>query len=175
MKLIAFVLLGSILFACNTHNNDKDTRIQSDPYDLAIATLQEHPGKKLMENNCYACHNPKNSEAEMMAPPMIAVKMRYTSGNISKEDFINALLEWSKNPSEYKSKMPGAVNKFEVMPYQFFPEDTIRQIADYIFDNEIEEPVWFAEHYNQMHGDRPSMNGKMGQGKRNGMGGETRQ
>ena len=51
--------------------------------------------------------------------------------------------------------MPGAIKKFGLMPYQFYPENTIRQIADYMFDNEVEKPEWFEAHYNKMHGDGP--------------------
>ncbi len=169
MKLLAIALFGSILFACNTQTKDSYFVIHDVSGDLAMATPQEHPGKKLMENNCYACHNPKASEENIIAPPFVAVKMHYISEDTSKEDFVKAMIEWSKKPSEEKSKMPGAVKKFGLMPYQFFPEETIRQIADYMFDDEIEEPVWFGEHYNKMHGDRPMMKGKMGRGKGMGM------
>ncbi|SRX72947.1 Tll0287-like domain-containing protein [Aequorivita antarctica] len=169
MKLFAIAVLGSILFACNTNPKDSYSSIQDVSGDMAMATPQEHPGKKLMENNCYACHNPKASEENMIAPPFVAVKMHYISGDTSKEDFIKEMIEWSKQPSEEKSKMPGAINKFGLMPYQFFPEETISQIADYMFDNEIEEPVWFGDHYNKMQGDRPMMKGKMGRGKGMGM------
>ena len=32
------------------------------------------------------------------------------------------------------------------MPRQEFLEETIKQIADYKFDNEIEKPEWFNNH-----------------------------
>jgi len=48
----------------------------------------EHPGKKLMEINCYACHNPTTSHEDRIAPPMIAVKKHYISSNTTKEQFI---------------------------------------------------------------------------------------
>lgn len=168
MKLFAIAVLAGILFGCNTHNKESYSDIQNVSEDQAMAIDQEHPGKKLMENNCYVCHNPKTSEENMIAPPMIAVKMRYISEETSKEEFISAMVEWAKKPSEENSKMPGAVMKFGLMPYQFFPEETIRQIADYMYESEIEAPEWFEEHYNSMHGDRPMMKG-MGRGKGMGM------
>lgn len=169
MKLFAIAVLVSILFGCNTQDKKSYTDIQNVSDDLAMAKAQEHPGKKLMENNCYVCHNPKTPEENMIAPPMVAVKMHYIFEDTSKEEFIKAMVEWSKNPSEENSKMPGAVNKFGLMPYQFFPEETIRQIADYMYESEIEAPEWFEEHYNKMHGDRPGMKGRMGRGKGMGM------
>ena len=160
MKLILLVILSSVLFACNTHFEKKYSNIQSDSKDLAMNTPQEHPGKKLMENNCYVCHNPKTAQDKMIAPPFIAVKMHYISENTTKEDFVNAMIEWTKDPSKEKSKMPGAIKKFGLMPYQFYPAETIRQIGDYMFENTIEEPEWFQSHYNEMHGDKPKMKGK---------------
>jgi len=170
MKFLATLFLLSFFTACNTNTQKEYMAITENTENNETEINQEHPGKKLMENNCYVCHNPKTAEENMIAPPMIAVKMHYVSGDTSKEDFIDAMVEWSKKPSEEKSKMPGAVKKFGLMPYQFFPEETIVQIADYMFDNEIEEPEWFDAHYNQMQGNRAGMKGKMGQGQGNGSG-----
>ena len=39
------------------------------------------------------------------------------------------IMKWVKNPSRENSKMPGALKKFGIMPYQSFPEDTIMQIS----------------------------------------------
>jgi len=170
MKILSLVFLLLLIVSCNTKDRG-EYMARTEVIDYSeIAVNQEHPGKKLMENNCYICHNPKASEEEMIAPPMNAIKMHYISENTSKEDFVNDMVEWSKNPSEEKSKMPGAIKKFGLMPYQFYPESSIRQIADYIFENEIDEPVWFQEHYNKMHKGRPMMKGKMGRGKGKGMG-----
>ena len=66
----------------------------AEPVDYpAINTLQEHPGKQLMENNCYACHNPKSTEEALIAPPMVAVKMHYISEDTSKEEFIDTMID----------------------------------------------------------------------------------
>lgn len=171
MKLLVTFFLIFLVTSCNTNNRSEYLATAENSEFAKGETIQEHPGKKLMENNCYVCHNPKTAEESMIAPPMIAVKIHYLSENPSKEDFVNSMIEWSKSPSEETSKMLGAVKKFGLMPYQFYPEATIRQIADYMFDEEIEEPVWFNEHYNKMHGDRPKMMGKgkgMGKGKEMG-------
>ncbi|MBK5214316.1 MAG: DUF3365 domain-containing protein [Flavobacteriaceae bacterium] len=168
MKFLTSLFLIALFTACNTNNRSEYLAMAESNEFPEMEIIQEHPGKQLMENNCYVCHNPKTSEEAMIAPPMIAVKMHYISEDTSKEDFVKAMIDWAKNPSEEKSKMPGAIKKFGLMPYQFYPEETIQQIADYIFDSEIEEPVWFEEHFNKMHGDSSGMKGKMGRGK--GMG-----
>lgn len=163
MKLISILFLVFLLISCNSNRHEYLALKESSEYS-EMAVLQEHPGKMLMENNCYICHSPNTSKEDMIAPPMIAIKMHYISEDTSKEDFISDMVEWSKNPSEEKSKMPGAIKKFGLMPYQFHPESNIRKIADYIFESEIEEPVWFQEHYKKMHGEGPMMKGKMQKG-----------
>ncbi|MGB3343919.1 MAG: DUF3365 domain-containing protein [Aequorivita sp.] len=170
MKTLSMVVLLSTLMACNTQQKNSYSGIDGNSDELAMATHQDHPGKELMANNCYVCHSPKATEESMIAPPMTAVKMHYLSEDTSKEDFVNEIVSFLKNPSEETSKMPGAIKKFGLMPYQFYPENTLEQIADYMFDDEIEEPEWFGEHYAKMHGDRPVRKGRMGQGKGRGMG-----
>lgn len=170
MRTISILFLLATLMACNTNPKNSYSALNSYSEITERAIMQEHPGKMLMENNCYACHNPKTSEADMVAPPFVAVKMHYISEETTKENFIEDMVAWSKKPSEEMSKMPGAVKKFGLMPYQFFPENTIRQIADYMFENEIAEPEWFEEHYSKMHGDGPRMKGKMGKGMGKGRG-----
>ncbi|WP_347921839.1 c-type cytochrome [Pontimicrobium sp. SW4] len=124
-------------------------KIKLDYQDVAIVESQEHPGKKLMETNCYVCHNPVTSHDDRLAPPMIAVKKHYKNNNITKKEFIANFKKWVNKPSEEISKMPGAIRKFNIMPYAPYSEEDIEQIADYIYDNDIEQPEWFDEHYKQ--------------------------
>ncbi|TYB80371.1 DUF3365 domain-containing protein [Bizionia gelidisalsuginis] len=108
---------------------------------------ENHPGKKLMETNCYVCHSPSASQKDRVGPPMIAIKRHYLSPETTKEDFTKALQAWIKNPNEKEAKMFGAVKRFGVMPKQVFPEETIKQIAEYMYDFDIDVPEWFQEHF----------------------------
>ena len=133
---------------------------------------EEHPGKKILETECYLCHNPKASEESMIAPPMIAIKKHYINEETTKEQFQIDLESWINDPSEEKSKMPGALERFGIMPLQPFPEEKIKLIADYLYDYDIDQPEWFEAHYRQGHG-----NGKgkgSGKGKHNGKGKQWR-
>ncbi|MCX7550344.1 c-type heme family protein [Xanthomarina sp. F2636L] len=133
-------------------------------------TLQEvHPGKKLMENNCYVCHSPTASMEDRIGPPMVAIKKHYIIENTSKEEFIADMLNWIKNPNEDDAKMPGAVKKFGVMPNTPYPEETIKQIADYMFDYEIEQPEWFEDHFNEERGMGKGKGKQKGKGHGKGM------
>ncbi len=111
-----------------------------------------HKGKKLMEQKCYVCHSPNASMTERLAPPMIAVKKHYISDEMPKKKFAAAIWNWIENPSEENSKMRGAVRRFGVMPYLEFNKEEIESIANYVFDNEIEQPEWFEKHYSEMRG-----------------------
>lgn len=143
-----FIVLLTLFLGC------KNKESQETDYTTAtkIDNTQEHPGKKLLKINCYVCHSPTASEEDRIAPPMIAVKKHYLMGGISKEDFIKSIQDFMKNPNAEDAKMYGAVKRFGVMPKANYPEGTITQIADYIYDNDIEQPEWFEEHFKQGHG-----------------------
>ncbi|WCO02865.1 c-type heme family protein [Psychroserpens ponticola] len=141
-KTLIIFTLSLFIFSCN--NEKKNTTLTS------VKTLEgesAHPGKKLMETNCYVCHSPTASQDDRVGPPMIAIKKHYIDSNTSKDEFIKSMQAWIKNPKEDDAKMFGAVKRFGLMPKQSFPDETIQQIADYMFDNEIEQPIWFEDHF----------------------------
>lgn len=145
------ILLFITVFCVSCQSNKKE-----DFKPLETNTIQtdtsEHQGKKLMETNCYLCHSPNASENEgRVAPPMIAVKSRYLMDYKSKEEFVKAIVNFVKNPNDDDGIMFGAINKFGIMPKQVFPHNSVAQIADFIYEYQIEEPTWFKEHW-QSHG-----------------------
>jgi len=140
MKLITLLAISLLLFSCNNQGK------QAYP-EVSYGLKKEHPGKKLLETHCYLCHNPTIPENNgRVAPPMIAVKTRYLNGDITKEEFTNRVVAFANNPTNDKAILYGAVRKFGVMPKQQFPEGVVEKIADYIYDNNIEEPDWFKDH-----------------------------
>lgn len=158
MKQLFFLVSLITVFSC------KDTP-KSDVEKITATTELErsemnHEGKKILETECYTCHNPKAGEESMIAPPMIAIKRHYIDDNTTKEQFTQDLIKWINDP-EAVTKMPGAQRKFGKMPYMPYPDDVVAKIADYIYNNEIEKPSWFDAHFESEHG-----NGKgMGKGK----------
>jgi cytochrome c2 len=155
---MAFLVLALVLSACNSGDKNKDTYGRTDE----PSNTMDHPGKQLMETNCYVCHSPTASHDNRIGPPMVAIKRHYINESTTKQEFIKAMQDWIKNPNAEDAKMPGAVKRFGVMPKQAFPEKTIDSIADYMFDNTIEQPEWFEENFNEQMG--------KGKGKRNGNG-----
>lgn len=162
MKQIIFVLL-ILLASCKDAKKSEMIPLDKTSEKKVTKAEQSHPGKKILETECYICHNPDATMESMIAPPMIAVKQHYIDENTTKEEFTEALIYWVNDP-EQKSKMPGAVKKFGKMPYIPYPDDAIAQIAEYLYDYEIEKPKWFDEHFKKEHG-----RGK-GKGKGKGMG-----
>ncbi|MCW5518835.1 DUF3365 domain-containing protein [Aureitalea sp. L0-47] len=160
MKTILLVISLLLLLSCNSGPDKSYQALLSDP--TVHSDDPEHPGKALMEQYCYACHSATAPHDERLGPPMIAIKKHYISEGTTKEEFTNDMLNWVKDPAEEKSKMPGAVRRFGVMPKQVFPEDVIQKISEYMYDYEIEQPEWFEEHFQEMQG--------KGMGKGNGRG-----
>lgn len=157
MKNSVILLLFLVLiFSCN---NSKKNEYSA--FDKQMQA-NKHPGKKLMETNCYTCHSPSASERDRIGPPMIAIKRHYINDKTTKSEFIDNMQAWIKNPKAEDAKMYGAVKRFGVMPKQVFPEKTIEQIANYIYDYDIDQPEWFEDHYKQHSGN------SMGNGQRQG-------
>jgi len=144
MKLIALLSFSILLVGCN----NQEKQVYKTVYqESSYGKKTEHPGKKLLETYCYVCHNPQTPETGgRVAPPMAAIKVHYINDQTTKEDFINEVVAFTKDPNAEKAKLFGAVKRFGVMPKQQFPDGVVEKIADYIFDNDIEEPTWFKDH-----------------------------
>tara|TARA_R110001632_G_scaffold8386_2_gene33106 strand:- start:1417 stop:1884 length:468 start_codon:yes stop_codon:yes gene_type:complete len=148
MKYSILLLFTLIFIGCEETKKTSYSMLKSEQVATQIKAL-EHPGKKLMETSCYVCHSPTASHDNRIAPPMIAIKKHYIDDATTKEEFVKSMQDWIKNPTKEKSKMFGAVKRFGVMPKQAFPEETVKQIAEYMFENNIDEPKWFKEHFNK--------------------------
>ncbi len=121
-------------------------------------TAQSGEGYELYKTYCIVCHNPNSaSHDSIIAPPMIAVKTRYSVQYNTKEEFVNAVVNWASDPKEESSLMRGAVMQYKVMPKQAFKTEDLTKIASYIYDNNIEAPKWFAQHQKDMQGNGKGM------------------
>ncbi|GHC62174.1 c-type heme family protein [Ulvibacter litoralis] len=154
MKNITYLIFLSVLLYSCQETKHKEYSASQKQVEV------NHPGKKLMETNCYVCHSPSATMEDRIGPPMIAIKKHYIGENTSKDEFVKAMQAWIENPNEKDAKMYGAVKRFGVMPKQAYPSETIAQIADYMFDYDIEQPEWFEEHYNSKNGGKQSQGQK---------------
>lgn len=156
MRVFNLFLLSLVVVLFLGCKNEKDP--YSNLASAANAQSFSHPGKELLETNCYACHSPSADHDNRLAPPMAAVKMHYINTSTTKEEFTEEMQDWIKNPTESKAKMRGAVRRFGLMPKAFYSEETIEKIADYIYDHEIEQPAWFESHRNEKQGMQKGQN-----------------
>lgn len=148
MKNAIILLITILFFNCGKKAKKADYSKKS-----ALKKVTQIPeGKKLMESQCFLCHNVSKSHDGRIAPPMIAIKAHYIKEGTTKEDFMKEFVSFVKKPTKEKAKMRGAVKKFGVMPYQQFNENDIKKIAEYIYEYEIEEPTWFKEHWQERKG-----------------------
>ncbi|MBM1106602.1 DUF3365 domain-containing protein [Aurantibacter crassamenti] len=151
MKNLILVAVLLIFAGCKDAKQSESKPIEdSTTVETGLAS-QQHLGKKIIETECYMCHNPKASESSMIAPPMIAIKKFYKNSSTTKEEFTDAIMLWIDDP-EAPSKMPMAQEKFGKMPYLPYSEETVKLIAEYMYDYEIEKPKWFDAHYAKEHG-----------------------
>lgn len=151
MKKSLILLVLITLISCNSK---KEKKVEySSKMEATSEVESSHPGKKILENKCFVCHNPSAKHTERIAPPMIAVKAHYIDAETTKEQFVNEFVAFAKKPSKQKAKMFGAVRKFGVMPYQPFKEEELKLIAQYVYDSKIEEPSWFKEHWEEKKGE----------------------
>lgn len=159
-RIILAILILVFLVSCKDNQNEAKQQIAN--YDKE----ELHPGKKLLQTNCYICHSPSAGHNEArIAPPMEAVKRHYKTDGVTKQQFVNSIKTWLKDPKEETSKMPGAIRNYGVMPYTEFPDETINQIADYMYDNDLETPDWFEDHFNEERGKGKGMRRGLGMNK----------
>ena len=142
------------MFTLLTSCKNKGSGSYENKDNAAMTETVEHPGKILMEQKCNSCHSPESSMELRLAPPMIAVKSHYLIDGMTREEFAASIWKWVKKPNPENTKMKGAVKRFGVMPYLPHEKKEIIAIANYMYDNEIEEPAWFKEHQEQMGEDR---------------------
>jgi mono/diheme cytochrome c family protein len=129
----------------------------SSPEFAALADTISNPdreaGLALLRQNCYACHNPAApSHDEILAPPLAAAKWRYRQSYPERNEFITHMTAYVHQPSADKALMRGPVRRFGVMPPTTLTEETIRTIVTFIYDHELEAPVWFSDHFEAQHG-----------------------
>lgn len=161
-KVILLVSIVALFMSCNQTKKDGFVNITETNKDLALLKNQEpSEGYNLMKNNCYSCHNPNtDSHDDILAPPFKTVKMHYNREYDTKEDFVDAMVNWVQNPEEDKALMFGAVKRFKVMPKMSLPTGDLEKIATYIYKNNVEEPEWMEEHMKEHKGEKGMGKGK---------------
>lgn len=143
MRGLVFIILVILVSCKNT---------QSSNYTNKNAVDESYSnGEKLIKAYCYSCHNASTPHETRIAPPMFAVKNHYMSDTSSEKEFISQFTAFTLDPKEQKSKMKGAIEKFGLMPKQYyFKKGDIEAIAAYVYNSKLEKPK--GSHKNQGKG-----------------------
>lgn len=156
MKKLALLLPTIfIAFSCSTSKNEENEVNQTEPEVSTTAALSIPSGMEMLQANCYACHNPiTESHDAMLAPPLAGIKNRYKSNYSTRDEFIAAITSFVLMPTEEKALMKGPIKRFGLMPKPALSDSLqIRALVAFIYDNPIETPEWFGEHYKEQHGE----------------------
>lgn len=150
---IAFLLaLFSFLNACE-EASDSNTGQATFTAQSQSNLPQGSGGLKLLQTHCYACHNPTaESHDVILAPPLAGIKWRYQQAYKDRGAFIQHMTEFVAEPKEENALMRGPVRRFGLMPQTAIHRDTIQKIVSYIYDNDLEKPDWFDDHFEEQHG-----------------------
>jgi len=145
--LAALVLVASV--RCNIKPDAATIQLDTATIQLDAATQSERGGLQVpdqVKTNCYICHNPNApSHDAIIAPPLAAVKVRYNRQYQTQEEFVQNMTAFLINPTKEQALMYGAVDRFGIMGKSFLDVKTIREIAEYIYNNKLEEPPWLKE------------------------------
>jgi hypothetical protein len=137
LSLLPVVLWIGILLYLNRDDKEKTL-------PLLQNSEQNLDGMVLMDKYCFACHHPEMSggHAGRTGPPMFKVREHYFREGISRKDFVDPIFEYVQHPSQDKSKMPGAIRNFGLMPPLVIPKEELAIIVDYIYDHDLSSEEW---------------------------------
>jgi hypothetical protein len=156
MKTNTFVitLLALFLFSCTNEagKSDKIIKEEAQKETSSIQLISDEVGIKLLQTNCYSCHNP-NSESHdnMLAPPLAGIKHKYKTLFQEEELFVAQMAAFVHNPTKDKALMKGPVRRFGLMPKTALSKSEIEKIVTFIYHTELPVPSWFSEHYEEEH------------------------
>jgi len=112
----------------NDRQNDKT---------VALQTLQIDEGKDKLKRYCLICHTDQpayGNHEGLTAPPFPGVVRHYKEVYSSKEEFIRAVTAYVKKPDSTRALMRGAVEEFGLMPPLPLPDDTLKVIAETLYE-----------------------------------------
>jgi len=156
MKKINLVIIISsiILFSCNRKPENFNRNLSTEQ-KIAIQNIPSIPGEVGLNNlktSCYSCHNPNSvSHDNMLAPPLAGIKYKYKKLYPTEELFIAQMSDFLDNPTIENSVMKGPVKRFGLMPKTTLTKIQIQELVKFIYNEELEVPKWFPEHFEEQH------------------------
>jgi hypothetical protein len=110
-------------------------------------TEQNLDGMVLMDRYCFACHHPEmtGGHTGRTGPPIFKVREHYFREGMAREDFVDPIVAYVQHPDQDKSKMPGAIRNFGLMPPLSIDQRDLAIIVNYIYDHDLSSQEWISE------------------------------
>ncbi|MES9870083.1 MAG: hypothetical protein ABW149_10360 [Sedimenticola sp.] len=115
------ILLGVSLFSAGSH-----------------ALSPEAMEGKSLYPACHACHN--QAMDPPLGPPMWGVQRLYKRNTLDNEDFVTSMVEFVKKPTTESAVHTKAVSQLGLMPPMPLPDEMLKKIATYIFEEQFPPP-----------------------------------
>lgn len=104
---------------------------------ISIFTILNANYKELLFNgNCVTCH--KTNNLNKSAPTIMEIQKRYKNVFLNKDEFVLYMTDWVYKPNEKTSIMQDAIDKYELMPELAYDKNTLKEISEFIYDNNFE-------------------------------------
>ena len=153
-SLLGLVAVPLALAACMGNNPTATEESAHKAESSATDQASMHPGRKVFESACMSCHAIEGKPT--VAPPIFAVKNHVMGKYSDRDAFIQRVTSWVKAPNADDVLMPGAVNKFGLMPaLTTVSDDELKAVAEYLYDTDMSLPDWYKQHYKEEHGHMP--------------------
>lgn len=145
-----------LIFACTNEPKNKNQQLtKNEIRDINnITSLHEVDATNILKVHCYSCHNPKSeSHDNILAPPLAGIKYKYKQLYSDRAEFIGKMSDFIIHPSEENAVMKGPVRRFGLMPKTtLINQKEVHEIVAFIYDNPLEYPEWFPQHFKEQHG-----------------------
>jgi cytochrome c553 len=162
-------LLGLAIFIISCQNKNKTEITTKISPEIENSKTSDSISQLLVDQKCNVCHGfTGKTEAEMIGPPLYAVKRRYLKVSDKKEDFVLNMSNWIKNPQAENALMRSAFETKGLMPHLSYSDEDINEIVNYIYETEMPKPDWFDAH--QQTEQQKKKGQGQGQGQGNGQG-----
>lgn len=137
--LPALLWIGILLYMHQNNKNEVPIQLQKSEQNL--------DGLVLMDQYCFACHHPgmRGGPAGRTAPPIFRVREHYLREGMAREEFVDPIIAYVQHPSQDKSKMPGAIRNFGLMPPLSVDQKDLTTIVNYMYDHDLASEGWNEE------------------------------
>ncbi len=137
--LISFTAIIAMLFsviACDDSNAKDNTDISKKD--------ENRKALRIISTTCFTCHSPEREidNKARTGPPIYKIRPHYMRDGITREEFVADISSFLKEPTEAKAKLKGAIRNFGLMPRMPLPDEDIRIIAEYMFENDMTAEQW---------------------------------